>query len=178
MSSGNKKTEHPSFRATLIIYVAFNFLSSSAYSITMEFFFISLPLMEITSISTWVLGSLTLKCRKKGGRWIGELIFLRSVITFMSAQELWKSNLCCFLWHTTFTLCYKAPVDNPWLDSTKKLKEENPTWKVLILKKSCCIRHLTINHQLKLLYYKRSYYGRLFTLKLSISEVLPTFFTL
>lgn len=30
ISSGNKKMEHPSFRATLIIYVAFNFLSSSA----------------------------------------------------------------------------------------------------------------------------------------------------
>lgn len=30
ISSGNKKIEHPSFRATLIIYVAFDFLSSSA----------------------------------------------------------------------------------------------------------------------------------------------------
>lgn len=29
MSSGNKKIEHPSFRATLIMYVAFNFFSSS-----------------------------------------------------------------------------------------------------------------------------------------------------
>lgn len=30
MSSGNKKVEHPSFLATLIIYVAFSFFSSSA----------------------------------------------------------------------------------------------------------------------------------------------------
>jgi hypothetical protein len=30
MSSGNKNTVHPSFRATLIIYVAFSFFSSSA----------------------------------------------------------------------------------------------------------------------------------------------------
>lgn len=30
MSSGNRKTEHPSFRATLMMYVAFNFFSSSA----------------------------------------------------------------------------------------------------------------------------------------------------
>lgn len=30
MSSGNRKMEHPSFRATLMIYVEFNFLSSSA----------------------------------------------------------------------------------------------------------------------------------------------------
>lgn len=29
MSSGNKKMEQPSFRATLIIYVAFNLFSSS-----------------------------------------------------------------------------------------------------------------------------------------------------
>lgn len=32
MSSGNKKMEQPSFRATLIMYVAFNFFSSSIIS--------------------------------------------------------------------------------------------------------------------------------------------------
>lgn len=32
MSSGNKKMEQPSLRATVIKYVAFNFLSSSAFS--------------------------------------------------------------------------------------------------------------------------------------------------
>lgn len=29
MSSGNRKTEHPSFRAILMMYVAFNFFSSA-----------------------------------------------------------------------------------------------------------------------------------------------------
>ncbi|RHN58156.1 hypothetical protein MtrunA17_Chr5g0448061 [Medicago truncatula] len=34
MSSGNRKMEHPSFLATLIIYVEFNFLSSSVICTT------------------------------------------------------------------------------------------------------------------------------------------------
>lgn len=38
--------------------------------------------------------------------------------------------------HTTFTLSNQVPIDNPWLHSTEKIKEEYSIGQVLILKSS------------------------------------------
>ena len=38
------------------------------------------------------------------------------------------------MWNfTSFPFCDNSPVYHPWLNSTKKLKEEDPIWKVFVL---------------------------------------------
>lgn len=119
--------EQPSFRATLIIYVAFNFLSSSA-------------ILETVKWETFPL--------------FHTYLFFLFYVVSQKGASLANSTLFCALepqenWHTCFSLCNNAPINHPWLYSTKKLQEENSIWKVFILKRQVNLDTNIINHRLK-----------------------------
>jgi hypothetical protein len=97
LSSGNRKIEQPSFRATLIMYVAFNLFSSSTFT----------------------------KQEEKKGEHNNSYQNKSDNKSFLICQKV--RELARRTQHTAFTLGDEVPINHPWLNSTEKLKEEYST---------------------------------------------------